>query len=389
MITRAFESESSFEKSPLVLIPVPWAATASYGLGADQAPLLIRKASEQLDFFSPLFKRSYNDKIHFLKEDAFISSLNSQTSSWVKKLRSSKKKSKKAFEIVNESCRTMIDWVYEQSLTVLSQKKIPALAGGDHSVSQGLIQAIGEKYKGDFGLLHLDAHADMRSEYEGFKYSHASVMFNVLNLEKAPKKIVQAAVRDFCKEEYDLIQKEDRVECFFDDWIYNETFKGRSWSDLCEAIISKLPHQVYVSLDVDALSWSYAPDTGTPVPGGLSFNQILYLLTELKRQNKKLIGFDVVETAGGFFPKPEFLKSSIAKNNTQKSAEAIDKLKKEKVKKARSSKIQDIKGELEPSLKEMLLQDPLLSHRLEWNGNVSARLLYFLSGLALSSFKKI
>ena len=75
MITRAFESESSFKKSPLVLIPVPWAATASYGLGTDQAPLLIRKASEQLDFFSPLFKCSYNDKIHFLKEDALISSL--------------------------------------------------------------------------------------------------------------------------------------------------------------------------------------------------------------------------------------------------------------------------------------------------------------------------
>ena len=341
MTTRAFECETSFEKSPLILIPVSWSATASYGLGTENAPRLIRKASKQLDFFNPLFKRSYNEKIHFLKEDTLISALNKETLDWVKEVRSAKKKSKKTYEIINESCRSMIDWVYEQSLKALSKEKIPALVGGDHSVSQGLIEALGKKYKGDFGLLHLDAHADLRSEYEGFKYSHASIMFNVLNLEEAPKKIIQVAVRDFCKEEYDLIQEEDRIECFFDDWIYNETFKGGSWAKLSEKIISKLPQQVYVSLDVDALSWTYAPDTGTPVPGGLSFNQTLYLLAELRRQNKKLIGFDVVETAGVPFQKKRLEKD----------------------------------------------RSPL--HRLEWNGNVSARLLYCLSGLALHSFKKI
>ena len=382
MTTRAFECETSFEKSPLILIPVPWSATASYGLGTEKAPRLIRKASEQLDFFSPLFKCNYNDKIHFLKEDVLISALNKETLDWVREVRSAKKKPKKTFEIINESCRSMIDWVYEQSLKVLSEEKIPALVGGDHSVSQGLIQAVGEKYKGDFGLLHLDAHADLRSKYEGFKYSHASVMFNVLNLERAPKKIVQVAVRDFCKEEYDLIKKEDQIECFFDDWIYNETFKGRFWAKLSEKIVSKLPQQVYVSLDVDALSWTYAPDTGTPVPGGLSFNQTLYLLAELKRQNKKLIGFDVVETAGSPFQREELVKSK---------SQAIEEGKIKKTVKEKTSKSQSKTEELEREnlLKEKALQDKLFSHRLEWNGNVSARLLYYLSGLALHSFKKI
>jgi len=341
---KAFDCETSFKNSPLILMPVPWSATASYGLGTEKAPALIRKASGQLDFFSPLFKCSYNNKIHFLKEDTLISSLNKETLNLVKKLRLSKKRSQKNLEIINESCQSMIDWLYERSLKILKEKKILALVGGDHSVSQGFIQAIGEKHKGNFGLLHLDAHADLRTEYEGFKYSHASVMFNVLNLEKAPQKIVQVAIRDFCQEEYDLIQKEDRIDCFFDDWIYNETFKGRTWAKLSEKIISKLPQQVYVSLDVDALSWTYAPDTGTPVPGGLSFNQVLYLLAELKRQNKKLIGFDVVET--GAIP-----ESSL------------------------------------PSQKPV--KKTGISHRLEWNGNVSARLLYFLSGLALHSFQKI
>ena len=333
MKTRAFECDTSFKKSPLILIPVPWSATTSYGLGTQKAPRLIRQASHQLDFFNPLFSCSYNDKIHFLSEDLLISTLNQETLTWVTKLRESKKKSE--YEIINESCLSMLSWVYEKSLKVLSEKKIPALVGGDHSVSQGLLRAIGEKYKGEFGLLHLDAHADLRLEYEGFKYSHASVMWNVLNLDPSPKKIVQVAVRDFCKEEYDLIQKENKIECFFDEWIYTQIFKGNTWAKMCEEMISKLPEKVYVSLDVDALNWTYAPDTGTPVPGGLSFNQVLYLLSELKRQNKKLIAFDVVETSG---------------SSSQKA---------------------------------------LSDHRLEWNGNVSARLLYYLSGLALHSFQKI
>ena len=338
---RAFECDTSFEQSPLVLIPVTWSVTASYGLGTDKAPSLIRKASNQLDFFNPLFKCSYNDKIHFLKEDSIILSLNEQALSWVKDLRHQTKKDSNSYEIINEACYSMIDWVYEKSCKMLSKGKIPAVVGGDHSVSQGLVKAIGEKYKGDYGLLHLDAHADLRVEYEGFKYSHASVIYNVLQLESAPKKIVQVAVRDFCEEEYNLIQKEDSIECFFDDWIYNQMFEGQSWAKLCEKMVSQLPKQVYISLDVDALNWTYAPDTGTPVPGGMSFNQVLYLLTELKRQNKKLIAFDVVETAGASFKKEELSK------------------------------------------------DKLFSHRLEWNGNVSARLLYYLSGLALDSFKKL
>lgn len=363
MPARAFGCEASFEKSPLILIPVPWSAGASYGLGAEKAPRLIRKASEQLDFFSPLFKCEYNDKIYFLKEDALISSLNRQTLSWARELRAGapknskaiSKKNSKSYEVINEACHSMLEWVYEQSLKVLSKDKIPALAGGDHSVSQGLIKAVGEKYKGDYGLFHLDAHADLRREYEGFKYSHASVMFNVLKLDKAPKKIVQVGIRDFCREEYELIQKEERVECFFDDWIYTEMFKGRPWAELCEEIISKLPERVYVSLDVDVLSRTYAPDTGTPVPGGLSFNQTLYLLAELKRQDKKLIAFDLVETGGGD-SEPLPAEEEPSKKKSQKEPAKWDKI---------------------------------LSHRLEWNGNVSARLLYYLSGLALDSFNKI
>ena len=327
--TRAFEVETSFESADLVLIPAPWSATASYGRGTEQGPELIRKASHQLDFFNPLFASSYNQKIHFLANDPIIESLNKQSLKWVKKLK--EKQSPQLIESINQAGQSVMDWIYEKSSAIFRAGKIPALVGGEHSVSEGLLSFIGDKYKGNYGILHLDAHADLRKAYQGFRYSHASVMYNVLNLKQPPQKLVQMAIRDFCEEEYKKIKEDERIHCYFDEEIYSKIFKGEKWADICKDVVSQLPKNVYISLDVDALSWNYAPGTGTPVPGGLSFNQVLYLLAEVKRQAKKLISFDVVETS------PGQNKLSFA----------------------------------------------------EWNGNVSARLIYYLSGLALHSESKI
>ena len=162
-----------------------------------------------------------------------------------------------------------------------------------------LIRLIGEKCKGEYGLLHIDAHADLRKSYQGFKHSHASVMYNVLNLGFPPKKLVQVGVRDFSEEEFQLIKKDLRMECFFDEEIFARLFAGETWAKICQQIIKQLPYEIYISLDVDALSWNYAPGTGTPVPGGLSFRQVLYLFSEIRRQEKKLIAFDLVETSSG------------------------------------------------------------------------------------------
>ena len=327
--TNAFDVETSFESADLVLIPAPWSATASYGGGTEQGPELIRKASYQLDFFNPLFQCSYNEKIHFLTNDPIIESLNSQSLNWVKKLK--KNQSPQLVESINQAGQSVLDWIYEKSSAIFSAGKIPALVGGEHSVSEGLLSFIGDKYKGNYGVLHLDAHADLRKAYQGFKYSHASVMYNVLNLKQPPQKLVQVAVRDFCEEEYNRIKEDHRIHCYFDEEISAKLFQGEKWAVICRDIVSQLPQNVYVSMDVDALSWSYAPGTGTPVPGGLSFNQVLYLLLELKKQGKNTISFDVVETSSG--------------QNNQSFA--------------------------------------------EWNGNVSARLIYFLSGLALRYRTKV
>ena len=341
MKTKAFDHVSSFESSSLVLIPVPWSATVSYKRGTEKAPELIRHCSHQLDFFKPEFSGSYNHKIHFLAPDPWIKKLHQQTLQEVKKRQTSQKNKESLnkpcphLKQINQASQKLINWVYKKAQWVHREGKIPALVGGDHSVSEGLIAFIGESCQGDYGVLHLDAHADLRFCYEGLEHSHASIMNNVLGLKYPPKKLVQVGLRDLCEEEYKIIQSDKKIQSYLDEWIYTQLFQGQTWASLCEKIISQLPEQIYISLDVDVLSWEYVPGTGTPVPGGLSFNPLLYLLSETKRQNKKILAFDVVESSPG---------ESDNSANTELA---------------------------------------------EWNGNVSARLIYHLSGLALHSFNKL
>jgi len=330
--TKAFGVETTFEEADLILIPVLWEATASYGGGASRGPDLVRKASSQLDFFNLAIEKTYNHRIHFEGTDALIVSLNKKAEIWAKGIQKNWKedkilnaKEKALSEKVNQASQSVLDWIYEKSSRIFQKEKIPALVGGEHSVSEGLIRLVGEKLKGRYGVLHLDAHADLRDSYQGFKYSHASVMYNVLNLDYAPQKLVQVGVRDLCEEEYQKIKNDSRVDCYFDEDISSHLFSGEHWAKICRQVVGQLPSAIYVSLDVDVLSWTYVPGTGAPVPGGLSFNQILYLLSEIRRQKKQIIAFDVVETADGgqhkTFP--------------------------------------------------------------DWNGNVSARLIYHLAGLVL------
>jgi len=334
-----FGAKTTFNKADLILIPVPWEVTASYGAGTSQGPNLVRKASSQLDFFNLDMKSSYNTKLHMEPLDSLIQTLNKEAKAWAKVIQQGYEedevlsaKEKSFCQKVNQASESMLDWIYEKSVKIFSQDKVPALVGGDHSISEGLLRLVGEKLKGQYGILHLDAHADLRESYQGFKYSHASVMYNVLNSVFAPQKLIQVGVRDFCEPEYNIIKNDSRVDCFFDADMSSRLFSGEKWVDICRTIIHSLPSNVYVSLDVDVLSRYYVPGTGTPVPGGLSFNQLLYLFSEIKRQKKKLVAFDVVETSGGESQDQSFLN---------------------------------------------------------WNGNVSARLIYYLSGIALWSYKKI
>lgn len=181
-----------------------------------------------------------------------------------------------------------------QARAWLAQGKLVGLVGGDHSTPYGLVQALGERGEG-FGILHIDAHCDLRRAYEGFEYSHASIMYNVLRDVPQAERIVEVGVRDYCDAEAELARSSERIRMFDDTQLSAAAFEGETWGATCRRIVAELPERVYVSFDIDGLSVEYCPHTGTPVAGGLTFNQAVYLLHETVRSGRRIIGFDVVE----------------------------------------------------------------------------------------------
>jgi len=204
---------------------------------------------------------------------------------------------RKTREEINAACRKLNEWVMNQSLSQMDKGKIPALLGGDHSTPLGLMQALASKHK-SFGILQIDAHADLRDSYEGFEFSHASIMFNALKIPQI-KQLVQLGIRDYCEDEFNIIQKDKRITTFFDRDIKQSQYKGESWEKICDRVISTLPKNVYLSFDIDGLDPKLCPNTGTPVPGGFEFEQIVFLLEKLVASKRTIIGFDINEISPG------------------------------------------------------------------------------------------
>ena len=197
---------------------------------------------------------------------------------------------------VNILSKKINDWVFAKSKDILLADKIPVVLGGDHSSPFGLMKAISESYD-QFGVLQIDAHADLRPSYQGFEFSHASIMHNLLKFENISK-LVQVGIRDFCAQEHDIMTSDPRIITFYDASIARERFEGVLWSSQVERIIESLPDAIYITLDIDGLEPLYCPSTGTPVPGGLSYNQLIYLFEKLMDAGKKVISFDICEVSG-------------------------------------------------------------------------------------------
>ncbi len=287
----------SEENSQLLVIPVPWEATASYGGGTAQGPKSILQASHQLDLEDPFWGHPYKKGIYLLPENSHIVRLNQQASSYVQEIRQGNHSDKELLlSQVNRISTEVNDFVYGQSLDIIKKGKIPSVLGGDHSSPYGLIKALAESHK-SFGILHLDAHFDLRKAYEGFSFSHASIMRNVLEDFPQVESICHVGIRDFCRAEWLYAQENSRSQVFLDRDIFHSLAQGKTFHQITEHMVSKLPKEVYISLDVDGLSPELCPSTGTPVPGGFSFQQLNYLLETLVLHNKKIIGFDLCEVA--------------------------------------------------------------------------------------------
>jgi agmatinase len=293
----------SIDEAPVVLVSVPWDATTSYKPGSAKGPAAIIKASTQLDFYDFDVEDAWKIGIATLPVNALIEVLNNRTRPLAERVISNLEADGEPIdtyaelEAVNEASEVINSEVHHITLELLKKGKLVGLVGGDHSVPYGFIQALSEQQPG-FGILHIDAHADLREAYEGFTYSHASIMFNVLKLEGV-KKLVQVAVRDQCEDEVNLVSSNEKIIQYDDYLLSAAEFEGKPWGKQCLEIITKLPENVYISFDIDGLSPELCPNTGTPVPGGLSFQKAVYLLVKLVESGRRIIGFDVSEVAPG------------------------------------------------------------------------------------------
>ena len=306
--TGIFGLPYSFEEAKIIYLPVPWEATTSYGGGTSHGPEAILNASAQMDIFDLDVKDPYLAGLHALPVSPEITELNHRSKTLAQTiieaygdLQSSPELPKNLSE-VNINSKTLNDFVFKQISTILNAKKIPALIGGDHSTPFGAFQAAATIYP-DFGILHFDAHSDTRKAYFGFEHSHASIMYNASTQIPQIKKIVQVGIRDFCEEEYQFTSSQkEKFHVFYDQSLSRKKMDGEPFTSIAEEIISKLPDHVWVSFDIDGLDPRYCPHTGTPVPGGLDYQEAIHILRTLAHSGKKIIGFDVVEVAPSLDP---------------------------------------------------------------------------------------
>jgi agmatinase len=288
----------------LVILPVPWEVTVSYNAGTARAADHIFTASLQVDLFDPEMKDLWKQGIYMRPTDKKILTksdfLRKEAELYISYIAqgdivSDNKFMCKTLRDINEGSLFLNNWVYEQTKDLLEKGKLVAVLGGDHSTPLGFFKAIAEK-NADFGILQIDAHMDLRKAYEGFNYSHASIMYNALEEIPQIKKLVQVGIRDFCDEEFDYMSNSaGRVVSFFDKDIKEKQYEGEVWKNIVDEIVNQLPQNVFISFDIDGLNPKLCPHTGTPVHGGFEVQEIYYLFKKVVQSGRKIIGFDLNE----------------------------------------------------------------------------------------------
>lgn len=292
------------QEANLVIIPIPWDATASYGKGTSKGPQAILDASTQLDFYHPKLDKAYKTKVFMTEISAEWQQINDRLCAegcdYIAFLEDggvidNHPKYQQFLSEINAASDALKENLKTRAKELIAQGKIVAVLGGEHSTPLGLIEALNDTGK-EFGVLQIDAHADLRDAYEGFQQSHASIMFNVLKNCPNMIQLTQVGIRDIAESEVQLIDNSNgRVKTFFDWALKEQQFEGKTWADQVLEIISNLPERVYVSFDIDGLNPELCPNTGTPVAGGFQLEQINYLLFELAQSGRKIIGFDLNE----------------------------------------------------------------------------------------------
>jgi len=302
--TSIFGNKNKYKDSSLIYLPIPWDATTSYEAGTHRGPLAIHNASPQIDLYDlQTNSEPYLCGLHMLKPPTELYKWNTlarkKVLSITKKLNPEEEHPKLTpqHKEVNKLSEKLNTWTYKQSKLILKDHKICAIVGGDHSTPFGALQAISENEK-NYGILHFDAHFDLRRAYQGFTHSHASIMYNALESFPEIEKIIQVGIRDFSLEEFEYYKSlEGRSIVYFDSHIQEKKYNGASFDKIADEIVSQLPNKIWISFDIDGLDPQFCPNTGTPVPGGLHFYESLYIIKKAVLLGKKIIGFDLVEVS--------------------------------------------------------------------------------------------
>ncbi|MFC5048312.1 agmatinase [Aquimarina hainanensis] len=242
---------AGYDKSQIVLIPVPYDGTSTWGKGADRGPEAFLDASENMELYDvETDSEVYTRGIHLL--DPII---------------------------VNDSPDSMVEAVYNVTKNHIKRNKFVTLFGGEHSISIGVIRAFDECFN-NLTVLQIDAHADLRKEYNGSRYNHACAMYEANNNTN----LIQVGIRSMDASE-NLVMNEDQV--FFAHEMVNDDY----WVD---NVIDLMTDNVYITFDLDAFDPSVLPATGTPEPGGLLWYETLEFLRKVFAE-KNVVGFDIVE----------------------------------------------------------------------------------------------
>jgi agmatinase len=268
------EEYSSLEKSKVVIIPAPYDETSTWIKGADKGPDAIIEASANMELYD-------------IETNSDICNIGIFTDLPVTEKSSPEK---------------MTEMVKEKVAEHIANDKFVVLIGGEHSVSVGSFMAHAEKYK-DMTILQLDAHADLRQEYEDSRFNHACAMARAKELSP----IVQVGIRSMSADEIDEM---DKSAVFFAEDIFSDKkdYKNKKWMD---DVIKKLSKRVYITIDLDVFDPSIMPSTGTPEPGGLLWYDVIELMRKVCKE-RDVVGFDVVELCPNSTNKsPNFLASKL------------------------------------------------------------------------------
>lgn len=251
---RLQEEYSRIEQAKVVILPFGYEGGVSFGKGAAMAPQAVIESSQYLELYDEILDIDpYKIGIATVEQPK-----------------------------IPQDAQGMIACLYDQVKRLLSQDKFVITIGGDHSISSGAFRAMHEKF-GEIGCIQIDAHSDLRDEYEGSSLSHACVMARIR--EMTPH-TCQFGIRSQCREEAEMI-KQQHLDVFTMHTMRQPGFDVKR-------ILQKLPEKVYLTLDVDAMDWSVIASTGTPEPGGFTWDELINLF-EVIFNNKEVIGIDVVE----------------------------------------------------------------------------------------------